>query len=361
MASGSVQACSTALEDGTFAAVFDRHEFQRELQELAVARLRWGSPLQTSVKLLRPHAGRRYTFEVAVRTESGWHSLIAKLYSSDRPDVFRVMETLQEAGFKETSEFAIPLPFLHLPSLGVRLEEKILGVSVEDIFVEGGRNEKIAAAERCAQWLAKFHAFAPQLGKPCEDDFSRIRHSAQQLISTGGQFARKCQLILAQLMAAGPAPDNGEFRTCHGSYIPQHVILRGPSAVALDLDDYFLAPPSRDVAYFMVGIQRLAEKRLNSFYELDWLADAFLASYVGTSSDSDAVLERLPLARAAEYMHLAKKRAVATQSNEWPERTEVMLQEVLQALQATPLAGGRRCQKAETPGFGERAVREGGL
>ena len=361
MASGSVQACSTALEDSTFAAVFDRHEFQRELQELAVARLRWGSPLQTSVKLLRPHAGRRYTFEVAVRTESGWHSLIAKLYSSDRPDVFRVMETLQEAGFKETSEFAIPLPFLHLPSLGVRLEEKILGVSVEDIFVEGGRNEKIAAAERCAQWLAKFHAFAPQMGKPCEDDFSRIRHSAQQLISTEGQVARKCKLILAQLMAAGPAPDNGEFRTCHGSYIPQHVILRGPSAVALDLDDYFLAPPSRDVAYFMVGIQRLAEKRLNSFYELDWLADAFLASYVGTSSDSDAVLERLPLARAAEYMHLAKKRAVATQSNEWRERTEVMLQEVLQALQATPLAGGRRCQKAETPGFGERAVREGGL
>src|SRR5205807_7803620 len=88
MASGSVQACSTSLDDGTFAAVFDRLEFQRELQELAVARLQWGLPLQTSVKLLRPHAGRRYTFEVAVRTESGWHSLIAKLYSSDRPDVF---------------------------------------------------------------------------------------------------------------------------------------------------------------------------------------------------------------------------------------------------------------------------------
>ena len=360
MASSFGQTCSTAFEDGTLATVFDREEFRKELRELTVARLPWGLPLETRVELLRPHAGRRYTFEVAVRTESGWHSLIAKLYSSDRSDVFRVMETLQEAGFREPAEFAIPRPLLHLPSFGARLEEKISGVSAEDIFVEGSRNEKIAATERCAQWLARFHAFAPQMGKPCEDDFSRIRHSAQQLISTGGQFARKCKLILAQLMAAGPAPDSGEFRICHGSYIPQHVILRGHSAVALDLDDYFLAPPSRDVAYFMVGIQRLAEKRLNSFYELDWVADAFLASYVGSSSDSDAVLERLPLARAAEYMHLAKKRAVATQSNEWRERTEVMLLEVLQALQAPPLAGGRRRQKAETRGFGERAVGEGG-
>src|SRR5437870_6662365 len=197
MESSFGQACSTASDDRPFAAVFDREEFRKELRELTVAKLQWGSPQETRVKLLRPHAGRRYTFEVAVRTESGWHSLIAKLYSSDRPDVFRVMETLQGAGFKETSEFAIPRPLLHLPSLGARLEEKIPGVSVEDIFVEGGRSEKIAAAERCARWLAKFHAFAPTIGKPCEDDFSRIRHSAQQLISTGGQFAPKCKLILA--------------------------------------------------------------------------------------------------------------------------------------------------------------------
>jgi len=346
MVSSSAQACGSVLQDGTSAAVFDRPEFQRELQELAVAKLRWGLPLEIRVKLLRPHAGRRYTFEVAVRTESGWHSLIAKLYSSDRLDVFRLMETLQGAGFKEASEFAIPRPLLHLPSLGARLEEKIPGVSVEDIFVEGGRSEKIAAAERCARWLAKFHAFAPKIGKTCQDDFTRIRHSAQQLISTGRQFAPKCKLILAQLMAVGPAHNNGEFRTCHGSYIPQHVILRGNRTVALDLDDYFLAPPSRDVAYFMVGIQRLAEKRLNSFHELNWIADAFLASYVRTSSDADAVLERLPLARAAEYMHLAKKRAAAIQSNDWRERTEAMLQEVLQALR---------------PGFGKRAVGKGGL
>src|SRR5437588_8921837 len=83
MASGSVQACSTALEDGTFAAVFDRLEFQRELQELAVARLHWGLPLQTSVKFLRPHAGRRYRFEVAVRNECGWNSMFGNLFYCD--------------------------------------------------------------------------------------------------------------------------------------------------------------------------------------------------------------------------------------------------------------------------------------
>jgi hypothetical protein len=351
MPSGSGQTCSTAFEDGAFAAVFDRQDFRRELQELTVAGLRWGLPMQTRVKLLRPHSGRRYTFEVAVRTESGWHSLIAKLYSSDRPDVFRVMGTLQEAGFKETAEFAIPRPLLHLPSLGARLEEKILGVSAEDTFVVGGRNEKIAAAECCAQWLAQFHARAPRIGKPCEDDFSRIRHSAQHLISMDGRFADKCKLILAQLATAGPAPDKSEFRTCHGSYIPQHVILRGRSTVAVDLDDYFLAPPSRDVAYFMVGIQRLAEKLLTSFHELDWVSEVFLSSYI--KSSSSAILSHLPLARAAEYMHLAKKRSAANQSNNWRERTEVMLEEALLTLQATPFAAERHRQKAERPTVGD--------
>jgi aminoglycoside phosphotransferase (APT) family kinase protein len=359
MESSFGQACSTASDDRPFAAVFDREEFRRELRALTVAKLQWGSPQETRVKLLRPHAGRRHTFEVAVRTESGWHSLIVKLYSSDRPDVFRVMQTFQEAGFKEPAEFAIPRPLLHLPSLGARLEEKISGVSAEDIFVEGSRNEKIAAAECCAQWLAQFHALAPPLGKPCEDDLSRIRHSTQHLISIDGRFAHKCKLILAQLMAAGPAPDQGEFRTCHGSYIPQHVVLTGRSTVVLDLDDYFLAHPSRDVAYFMVGIQRLAEKRLNSFHELDWVSEVFLSSYVRSSSG--AVLARLPLARAAEYVHVAKKRAAANQSSEWRERAEVMLEEALLALQPAPLDGGGTRQKARPPGFGERAAGGNGL
>jgi len=359
MESSFGQACSTSSDDRPFAAAFDREEFRRELRALTVAKLRWGSPQETRVKLLRPHAGRRHTFEVAVRTESGWHSLIVKLYSTDRPDVFQVMKTFQEAGFKEPAEFAIPRPLLHLPSMGARVEEKISGVSAEDIFVEGGRNEKIATAERCAQWLAQFHAIAPRLGKPCEDDLSRIRHSAELLISIDGRFAHKCKVILAQLMEAGPTPDTGEFCSCHGSYIPQHVVLTRRSTMVLDLDDYFLAHPSRDVAYFMVGIQRMAERRLNSFHELDWLSEAFLSSYV--RSGSGTVLAHLPLARGAEYMHVARKRAVASQSNEWRERTEVMLEEALLALQPVPLDGGGARQKARPPGFGERAAGGNGL
>src|SRR5438128_5117930 len=119
--------------------------------------------------------GDRCTFEIAVRTESGWHHVIGKVYKTDRSDVFRAMEALRRAGFSEDAGFSIPQPLVYLSSLGVRLEEKVRGPSAKDLFLNGGPHEHIAAAERCGRWLARFHAASPRLGNVAELDAGIVR------------------------------------------------------------------------------------------------------------------------------------------------------------------------------------------
>src|SRR5437879_12778138 len=100
-----------------------------------------------------------------MRTEGGWHSVIAKVYKMDRADVFQAMAALSQAGFGTEAEFSIPQPFIYLSSLGIRLEEKVRGPSAKEIFLNGSPDERFVAAERCAQWLGRFARTAAPLGK----------------------------------------------------------------------------------------------------------------------------------------------------------------------------------------------------
>ncbi len=54
-----------------FAAVLAQEEFQREVDRLCVSERRWGTRQEIRARALKWH-GDRCTFEIAVRTESGW-------------------------------------------------------------------------------------------------------------------------------------------------------------------------------------------------------------------------------------------------------------------------------------------------
>jgi len=165
------------------------------------------------------------------------------------------------------------------------------------------------------------------------EDLFRIRHSAQDLACGGEPFASKSKQILETLPDAASVPGAAEFCANHGSYLPQHVLLEGGRTVTVDLDDYVVGHSSRDVAYFIVGLQRVAQKRLGSFHELDGLAEIFLTTYA--SSCPGEAMARVPFYLAAEYLHRAK-RYVALQPVGWRETAEAMLGEALGALSASP-------------------------
>jgi len=313
-----------------FAAVLAQEEFHKEVDRLCVSERRWGTRREMRARALKWH-GDRCTFEIAVRTESGWHHVIGKVYKTDRSDVFQAMEVLRRAGFSEDAEFSIPQPLVYLSSLGVRLEEKVRGPSAKDLFLNGGPHEHIAAAERCGRWLARFHAVSPRLGNVADlgAEFVRYRYWTDRVTDFGEPLASKSERLFEELNTAAPTLAAIEGCGGHGSYIPEHVILSGSRTAAIDLDEYDVGDPSRDVAWFVVSLQRLALRYLGSLHALDSAAQQFLSMYVASGRE-DAIVN-FPFYRALECLHGAK-RDIVGQTPPAPDRAEIMLDEGLRAL-----------------------------
>src|SRR5439155_814639 len=201
------------------AAVLAQEEFHKEVDRLCVSERRWGTRREMRSRALKRH-GDRCTFEVAVRTESGWHHVIGKVYKTDRSDVFHAMEALRRAGFSENAEFSIPQPLVYLSSLGVRLEEKVRGPSAKEIFLNGGRHERIAAAGRCGRWLARFHAASPRLDSAAQQFLSMYVSSGRENAMVNFPFYRALECLHgAKRDIVGqtpPAPDRAEIMLDEG-------------------------------------------------------------------------------------------------------------------------------------------------
>jgi len=241
------------------------------------------------------------------------------------------MAALSQAGFGTEAEFSIPQPFIYLSSLGIRLEEKVQGPSAKEIFLNGSPDERLVAAERCAQWLGRFHRTAPPLGKAADlsEEFPRYRYWTDPVVSCGEPLASKAELLLQKLRAA--IPDLRAIESCagHGSYIPEHVIFSGRRTATIDLDDYDVGDPGRDIAWFIVSLQRLALKHLGSLHALDGVAERFLRTYA-SSGRRDAMVN-FSFYKALECLHGAKRDVInhSPPARDW---AEIMLDEGLRAL-----------------------------
>ena len=313
-----------------FTAVLDQGEFRSALDRLCVSEWHWGAPQVVRIQPLKWHRDR-CTFEIAVKTETGWHGVIGKVYGVDRAGVFRTWEAVWQAGFGPGAEFYIPQPLAYLPSMRILLEEKVQGPSAKEILLSGTPRERIAAAERCGRWLARFHTAAPRLGNAVDirRESSRLRHWVDRVTSFGQPFADKGARLFRELEAAAPAPGTVEYCAGHGSYIPEHVFLSGPRTTVIDLDEYDVADPGRDVAWFVVSLQRLALVHLGSFHALDGPAQHFLESYL--SAGNGGVPVHYPFYRALECLHRAR-RDLYKRVPPVPEWAEIMLDEGLRAL-----------------------------
>jgi len=97
----------------------------------------------------------------------------------------------------------------------------------------------------------------------------------------------------------------------------------------IDLDEHDVADPGRDVAWFVVSLQRLALVHRGAFHALDGPGRHFLESYL--SAGSGGATAHYPFYRALECLHRARrdlwKRVPPVR--EW---AEIMLDEGLRAL-----------------------------
>src|SRR6266702_5198113 len=146
-----------------FSAKLAQRDFQAEVLRLFRSH-GWARTLPAMrLRVLNAHKDR-CMFKVSLDTENGWQSVIGKVHDVDRSDVVGAMQSIVDAGFGPTAEFAIPRPLTYVPSLHVLLEERIQGTEVKEIFLNGAFDERLAAARRCGAWLARFHPGSPRQG-----------------------------------------------------------------------------------------------------------------------------------------------------------------------------------------------------
>lgn len=307
----------------------DETQLINEIDLLPRSQWPWGVPQEARIRLLRFHPEPHCTFEIDLCTGDGWRRLIGKVYATDRQDIYQVMEALRLAGFGPEEEFSIPRAVSYLPSLRLLLQERINGTSAKDIFKCGEMGQCTAAAERCGRWLARFQTLAPRSGRT--SGTKRLLNSAERkcrlLCEADHVWVIKSEELLERLRSSALSLDANLTCPGHGDYCEHQIIFTNRQTVVLDWDLYDIAHPARDVAKFIVSLERLANQHHGSIRALDSAADAFLKAYLD-SSGYRCVPPALPFYKAVFWLK-GRTKAIQTSAPGWREQAETMLLESL--------------------------------
>jgi Phosphotransferase enzyme family len=319
--------------DSALAPFLDPQEFQKQLELLSSSERDWGAVGDVRTTVLKCHPGRRCAFQVTLRTGDSSRELIGKVYKKECPNVFEVMTAIRREGFGEDAEFSIPRPLAYLPALRLLLVAKVKGAHAAQIFLEGEAPEREMAARRSAKWLARFHTLKSIPGEVLNSNevFRRSFKTCKQLAERCPSVEAKGQQLLEGLEPTWKSLLDIPVAPGHGDFVPAHVFLASDKVITVDWDSFILSDPSRDVARFLLGIRRLAERHLGSIRALDSCAEIFLETYL-TEGD-ERVAKNVPFYMAALCLRQAKRFA-GRQRPRWQERAEALLDEGLRALAA---------------------------
>lgn len=320
-------------DDSLLAPFLDPREFQKQLALLSVSKGDWGNVNDVQTTVLKCHPGRRCAFQVNLKTGDTSRELVGKVYKKEHPNVFEVMTAIRKEGFGDGAEFSIPRPIAYLPALRLLLVEKVEGGHAAQLFLEGEALARERAAKRCAQWLARFHTLKSVPGDVM--DANEVFHGSfkmcKQLAERCPSLGAKGQRLLDKLEPAWNSLADIPMAPGHGDFVPAHVFLSGDRVITVDWDSFMLADPTRDVARFLLGIRRIAERHHGSIRALDSSAELFLETYL--SEGDGRVAKNLPFYMAALCLRQAK-RFVGRKRSRWEERAEALLDEGLRALAA---------------------------
>jgi aminoglycoside phosphotransferase (APT) family kinase protein len=243
----------------------------------------WGSLCDVQIEVLRHHPASRCAVDIKLQTTTGWHELIGKVYAKDRSHVYRAMKQFGQSGFGTYDEFSIPHAVAFLPKLNLLLQERVYGRLVTEIFEQRDEREWAITARKCARWLANFHTQAPRLGPVFVITNELLDDWSGRLTKRAEQLTHKASLLCKLLKTAAPK-DRGSMCTCHGDYRHRQLILTKTRTIAFDWDSYCVANPTRDVATFILKLEKLALTAHGSRRVLDVAIDVFRETYTGASS-----------------------------------------------------------------------------
>jgi aminoglycoside phosphotransferase (APT) family kinase protein len=318
----------------TLSEVLDPIALAKHLRVIVRAPWNGARVEEVQVRVLRHHVCRRCTLEIGIRTDKGWHFLIGKVYRKDRSHIFQAMQGIQQAGFGPQEEFSIPEPLAYLSPLRLLVYEKVEGQLADEVLKTGDEQSRAAAAERCARWLARFHAIAPKAGEVCYArdhlDSESMQRCSREIAKLGGPLADKAARLFQQLEDTVASLSPVEMRAGHGSFSAPQVVLAQGRTAAFDWDRYAVADPARDMGRFLGALRRRALGDFGSIKALDGAAEVFLKTYLAVGPPGAE--KNLRFFEAAACLKWAKH-DLSHQVPGWPEKTEAMLDEGLDVLE----------------------------
>ena len=317
-------------EGAQFSDVIASEEFRIELARLFPTRKGPRTAEEVRFQMLRLHPDR-CVFDVSMKDDGGWQSVIAKVFTDDRLDTFSSLEKIYLRGFGSSSEWAVPKPIAYLSSMRILLEEKIEGRHVENVLLSNNEPAQLEAIKRCGVWLAGFHVRAPRVGNRVlpQAHLEHVREWAAKTSKFWPPFAEKCDVLMRKLSAAVPAEGTFEYRPGHGNYIPEHVFICDARTVVIDLDGFDLVDPARDIAWFLITLERLGLKIHKDPGYYDRMTRPFVESYLEVGDQN--ALQNLPFYKSAEYLHRARH-DIHRRIPPSPEWAEMMLDQALRGL-----------------------------
>lgn len=287
----------------------------------------WGAPLEGRVRMLCVHPEPHCTYEIDLRCPGGWHRLIGKAYATDHRDVYEAMEALTGAGFGPEVEVSVPRPIAYLSSLHLLLQERVDGTSAKDAFASSDRRQWVAAARRCGRWLGRFQTRAPLSGQ--RSGVGRLLRSSERkcrlITEADSTWAVRCERLLEELQAGALALDAGLTCPGHGDFCEHQIVLTERRTAVLDWDLYDVAHPARDVAKFLVSLERVALKHHGSVRALDGAGEEFLRAYLDFGGHA-RVPAVVPLYKAMFWLK-GRTKAFQTRAAGWRDEAEIMLAE----------------------------------
>ena len=186
----SAPAAASREEEPPLSGILDPVELINQIRQLPPSEWPHGVPQEVQAKMLKPHPPKAWIFEIDIRTDTGLHSLIGKVYATDRPDIYQIMEKLRQAGLGPGADFAVPQPVAYVAPLRLLLQERVEGTPGKKVFKYSKESERGLAAERCARWLARFHAVAAPAGRVCRRSLRHHPSPTRQPWRPGRPVAR---------------------------------------------------------------------------------------------------------------------------------------------------------------------------
>src|SRR5947208_2880000 len=134
----------------------------------------------------------------------------------------------------------------------------INGTSAKDIFKLGEARQCARSAERCGRWLGRFQKLASPSGRTSgiERFLSSAERKCRLICEAERGWALQCEDLLERLRNSAVSLDAGLTCAGHGDFCEHQIVLTKGQTDVLDWDLYDIAHPARDVAKFIVSLDR---------------------------------------------------------------------------------------------------------